>query len=268
MYFADYHTHSSDFSPDGRSAIDEMCRSAVRSGLNELCITDHCEVNGWNGVPYDFMNDEYFEALSEVRERFKEEIHLLIGREVGQATQNRELAAEIAADPRLDFIIGSLHNLTGYEDFYFLDYPDIERCRYLTELYLGELRELILLGGFDVLGHLGYPLRYIRGRAGLDFDYTGYHAEISELYRLLVSEGKGIEVNTSGLRQPFGQTMPSTDLIKLYRQCGGEIVTIGSDAHDARDVGAGVAEGQELLRAAGFKYFTIYRGRKPSFIKL
>jgi len=268
MYLADYHTHTSCFSPDGRSTVDELCQSAVQTGLRELCITDHYDVNGWNGEPYDFSEDEYYETLSEARERYGGELLLLIGREIGQATQNRELAERISSDPRLDFVIGSLHNLAGYDDFYFLDYPDIERCRTLTELYLSELRELILLGGFDVLGHLGYPLRYIRGRAGLDFDYSGYLTEISGLYRLLISSGKGIEVNTSGLRQAFGQTMPSFDLIELYRQCGGEIITIGSDAHAAQDVGAGIAEGQEMLRAAGFEYFTVYRGRKPSFVKL
>jgi histidinol-phosphatase (PHP family) len=267
MYKADYHTHSS-FSPDGEPTIGEMCEAALSAGLQELCVTDHCEVNGWNGKPYDFMDDRYFAELSRAKERYNGRLTLLAGREIGQATQNKTLAAELASDGRLDFVIGSLHNLTGYEDFYFLEYPDISCCKSLAERYFTELRELILLGGFDVLGHLSYPLRYIRGRAGLEFDFSGYASEIADIYRLLINSGKGIEVNTSGLRQPLGQTMPAFDLVKLYRECGGEIVTVGSDAHKAEDIGAGIEEGQDLLRAAGFECFTVFRERKPSFIKL
>jgi histidinol-phosphatase (PHP family) len=270
MYLADCHTHSSCCSPDGVSTIDEICKAAADFGLSEICITEHYDVNGWNGEPYDFDRtvEEYFLSLETARERYGDRLAILAGREIGQATQNKSLAQKAAGDSRLDFVIGSLHNLRGYPDFYFLDYPDVEYCRRLAVLYFEELMEMAALDCFDVLGHLSYPLRYIKGRTDLDFDFSGFHAEISDLYRLLISRGRGIEVNMSGLRQPMGQTMPSFDLIKLYRECGGEIITIGSDAHAAKNLGRGIAEGQELLKAAGFRYFTVYRNRRPSFIKL
>lgn len=267
MYLADYHTHSA-FSMDGQAEIGVLCEAAVEAGLRELCVTDHVEVNGWNGVPYDFPDKAYFEAFEEAKDRFSGKLRLLAGREIGQSTQNTALAASVAAESRLDFRIGSLHNMTGYQDFYFLDYPDVEYCRSLMGLYFEEVGAMIRLGGFEVLGHISYPLRYIRGRAKLDFTFSEYYAEVERIFRQLIESGKGIEINTSGLRQPLGETMPGPDLVKLYRACGGEIVTIGSDAHSAEDIGKGIAEGQEILRRAGFKYFTVFRERKPEFISL
>jgi histidinol-phosphatase (PHP family) len=268
MYPVDYHTHSSYFSPDAASTMEELCEAAISKGVKELAITEHCDVNGWNGVPCDFDEELYFIALDRVREKYEDHLTLVYGLELGQPSQNSELAKRYSSNPKLDFIIGSLHNLNETEDFYFLEYPDIDACRALIERYFIELREMIEFGGFDVLGHISYPLRYIRGRAGLGFDFTEYHSEIADIFRLLIASGMGIELNTSGLRQPFGQTMPTPDIVKLYRECGGEIVTLGSDAHSAQDVGSGIPEGIAILQDAGFRYLTVYKDRKPSFVEI
>lgn len=268
MYKVDYHTHTSLGSPDAISTIDEICMAAISAGISELCITDHNEVNGWNGELYNFMDEQYLSAIEDAKKSYDGRLIVLAGMEIGQATQNSERAAKAACNHRLDFVIGSLHNIAGVPDFYFLEYPDLQTCRDLMDKYFSELRQLILLGGFDVLGHLSYPLRYIRGRAGLDFDFTDYTDVIVEIYKLLISAGKGIEVNMSGLRQPLNQTMPAPNFIKLYRDCGGEIITLGSDAHAAVDIGAGIGQGQEILKEAGFRYQTVYRKRNPDFVIL
>lgn len=268
MYLVDYHTHSSYFSPDAASTMEEMCEAAIAKGVRELAFTEHCDVNGWNGIPCDFDEELYITALDRVKEEYGDRLTVVYGIELGQPTQNSGLAKRYLSSPGLDFIIGSLHNLRGMEDFYLLEYPDMDTCRALMERYFAELREMIGYGGFDVLGHISYPLRYIRGRAGLEFDFSEYTSELSDIFRLLAASGLGIELNTSGLRQPVGQTMPAPDIVRLYRECGGEIITLGSDAHTAGDVGAGISEGIAVLKDAGFKYFTVYKGRKASFVKI
>jgi histidinol-phosphatase (PHP family) len=268
MYLVDYHTHSSDFSPDAVSSMEELCEAAISRGVRELAITEHCDVNGWNGIPCDFDEEPYFAALDKLRLKYGGRLTVVCGLELGQPPQNSELATRYSSNPKFDFIIGSLHNLNGEEDFYFLKYPDAKTCQTLMERYFTELREMIVFGGFDVLGHISYPLRYIRGRDGLDFDFSGYTAELEDIFRLLAASGMGIELNTSGLRQPIGETMPVPDIVGLYRRCGGEIITLGSDAHAARDVGTGIAEGISVIRDAGFKYLTVYKNRKASFIKI
>jgi histidinol-phosphatase (PHP family) len=268
MYLVDYHTHSSYFSPDGRSTMEELCEAAIARGISELCVTEHCDVNGWDGKPCELDDDSYYDMLDRMRGIYGERLIILSGLELGQPTQNMDLARRYASNPRLDFIIGSLHNLEGFEDFYFLEYPDEESCRPLISRYFSEQYEMVEKADFDVLGHIGYPLRYIQGRAGISFDVSEFTEEIIELFRVLVREGKGIELNTSGLRQPYGKTMPTPDLVKLYRECGGEIITLGSDSHIARDIGAGIKEGMEILEAAGFTHFTVYRRREPQFVRI
>ena len=268
MYLVDYHTHSSYFSLDAQSTMEELCESAIFRGISELCITEHCDVNGWDGQPCEFDDDSYYNMLDRMRGMYGERLTVLSGLELGQPTQNEELADRYSKNPRLDFIIGSLHNLDGIEDFYFLKYPDEDYCRSLIERYFIEQREMVELADFDVLGHIGYPLRYMQSREGINIDFSEFTDEIVSLFRSLAQAGKGIELNTSGLRQPFGKTLPTPDLVKLYRECGGEIITLGSDAHIARDIGAGITEGKEILSAAGFNYLTVYRSRQPQFIKI
>ncbi len=267
MFFADYHTHS-HLSPDGENTIAELCRSAIGAGLSELCITDHSDVNGWNGTPYDFPLEEFFVEFAEAKEEFGGRLKLISGSEVGQATQNKEAAQKLYRDPRYDFIIGSLHNLADELDFYLLPYPDMDTCHSYIRRYFAELLDFVNFTGFDVLGHLSYPLRYMRGRGSMDIDFSGYYDEIRTIFKALIENGNGIEINTSGLRQELGSTMPSPDLVKLYRECGGEIITVGSDAHQAHHIGAGIREGYDILRSSGFKYVTVYSKREPKFIKI
>ncbi|MPN15026.1 hypothetical protein SDC9_162355 [bioreactor metagenome] len=88
------------------------------------------------------------------------------------------------------------------------------------------------------------------------------------MFKILREKGRGIELNTSGMRQKLGEPMPPVSLLKLYRDCGGEIVTVGSDAHRSCDVGKGIPQGYDMLKEAGFSYVTIYKQRKPEFIRL
>ena len=43
--------------------------------------------------------------------------------------------------------------------------------------------------------------------------------------------GKGIELNTGGFKYGLGHPNPCEDIIKRYKELGGEIITLGSDAH-------------------------------------
>ena len=94
-----------------------------------------------------------------------------------------------------------------------------------------------------------------------------YRDELSAIYRALIGQGRGIEINVSGLRH--GHTSyPNASALALYRELGGEIITLGSDAHAPEDAGIGIREGAELLRSLGFRYYAVYDRRKPSFLPL
>ena len=251
MFLADYHTHSA-FSHDGHDGFPAMLAVAERTGLCDLCVTDHCDI----GLSRPFLARERYEAYLAARNG--SHVKLLLGVELGEAIHNIARAEEAIAAVPYDFIIGSLHELRGEQDFYHLRCDSAEEYHRLLKRYFAELLELAEWGRFDVLAHLNYPLRYTPWCAGF---LPRYEEEIRGLFKILRDTGKGIELNMSG-GPPFG------DILALWRECGGEIVPVGSDAHRAADVGKNIAAGLELLRGAGFRYVAAFEQRMVRYEKI
>jgi histidinol-phosphatase (PHP family) len=281
MNLIDCHTHT-QFSVDSDADIVGMIERAIELGLSAYAITDHCECTRW--FPEDHYPDvttyRYFDfgtdfensvsAVTKLKEKYDGKLNLICGVEMGQATQQPDIAERIINDERLDFVIASLHQLPDTEDFSFIDYTKYteDGIYDLLERYFKEIYEICKWGKFDVLGHLTYTLRYIKGNFGFDADISRYDDIIAESFRAIIQNGCGIEINTSGLRQAYGDTFPSLKYIKLYRELGGEIISVGSDSHTIEDLGKGVRTGAELAATAGFKYLCCFKRRKPVFIEI
>ena len=91
---------------------------------------------------------------------------------------------------------------------------------------------------------------------------------IETILKKLIDKGKGIEINTAGLRYGMGAPNPDLPVLKLYHDLGGEIITVGSDAHKPEDVAVYHKQAYQNLNEAGFRYYTIFKNRKPQFINL
>lgn len=269
MYLADYHTHSR-ISPDARRSMTEMAEAAIAAGLDELCFTDHMEPVGWGLTTpresYDWaaLSAEFAAAQEAVGNR----IQLRLGVELGDvpwAVDNTERLLSQA--PPLDFMIGSIHMLSGQYngiDLYFYDPSDETEARRGLADYLGQVRKLAQWGKFSVLGHLTLPLRYLNENRGFHLSFDGFEAEIEEILRLLIQKGCGIELNTNRGNTP----LPDGKWLRMYRRLGGEIITLGTDAHNRRYVGCAIREGQELLRQCGFARFCTFRNMRPIWHEL
>lgn len=271
------HTHNS---PDGENeSVLCRCARAAELGIGVLAVTDHCEVNRFfslahygvepNGYDtYDFGRD--FELSMQENTAAKEHapagVKLLCGIELGQATHQLALAEHVYADVRLDFVIGSMHQLPDWDDFAFLDYSRVDAAALFHE-NLQEIARLAQTDTYDVLGHITYALRYMAA-AGIHLELAPYREELAEIFRIVISKGKGIEINTSGLRQAYGDTFPNLECLKLYRELGGEILTIGSDAHSNLDLGKGISQGLDIARAAGFTRIAYFEKHEPQFLSL
>ncbi|HIT19001.1 MAG TPA: histidinol-phosphatase HisJ family protein [Candidatus Fimivivens faecavium] len=262
----DSHVHSFR-SFDAKDSAEALCEAAIRAGLAGISITDHCDVGRYKLDDWrERLRDSCFDAEL-ARKRYAGRLTVTTGIELGQPLEEPSAANEALRANRFDFILASVHNIRGYEDFYFLDYRklDVEK---LLERYFEELYEMTQWGRFDVLAHLTYPLRYI-ARAGLPQPDLGrYEERFRAIFLMLAQKGMGLEVNTSGLRQAAKASFPGLRELKLFRACGGEIVTLGSDAHEAKVVGSHIRDGVKLLREAGFGYQAFYRNRTPMMIKL
>lgn len=274
----DLHSHSKN-SPDADHSVMDMCNQAKSLGLSAYAITDHfeCKNDNW----YDKKSDgtkiilasfkDIFENsmkdIEEAKNNFGDSIEIISGIELGEPVQNYERATKYATDERLDFVIASDHEVGNHEDFYFLDYEKEDINRLMT-MYFDEIYDICKWNKFDVLGHLTLPLRYITGENGIKVDMKPYMDKIRESFKILVQNGKGIEINTSGLRQKLGDFLPSFEYVKMFRELGGEVLTIGSDSHCKEDIGKGIKEGMEMARHAGFKYMCYFKKHKPTFVKI
>lgn len=267
----DFHVHS-NISMDCKTTMEDALLAALEKGINILCFTDHCD-------PCDAMHpgrlrkeaffdwQESFAEIQRMRERYGDKIEILHGMELGEIAMDKKRTSIWASTPGLDFVLGSVHVLPKRQDFYYLKYRDLDHCKQLMEEYLQENIRVAQANVADVIAHVGYLNRYA-SRQGFYVELREYEGLLRQLFSVLISHGKGIEINTSGLRGTTKEAFPDFDTLKLYRACGGEIITIGSDAHFAKDVGAGWDEAKALLQQAGFQYFTIFRQRKPEFILL
>jgi histidinol-phosphatase (PHP family) len=280
MHIIDCHTHTS-ISPDGNGNIDILCEKAKEIPLDVLAVTEHCEVNRFFSYAYYgetprnefeiyFDNKVFENAMRELDKKKKDikGLKLISGIELGQVNADFGLSDIIIRDKRLDFTIASLHELLGMQDFAFLEYKDLSDCCQLFDEYLNQLIDIARWGKYDVLGHLTYPLRYMCGEQGFSVDIKKFSEKTDKILKAVIENNKGIEINTSGLRQLYGQTFPTIDIIRRYKELGGVNISVGSDAHKASDLASGVSTGIKILKDAGFDKVTYFENHTPQYLNI
>ena len=255
----DYHSHT-DFSDDSSSTMDEMIQGAIQKGIKELAITDHYDPD-YPDPNYPFEVDfvQYHSALLAAEQNYAPKIKIVKGLEIGiQDGPTLAKCKAAATNFQYDFLIGSFHSFNG-ADLYTTNYSEMEQDQILPSFYAYVYRCLKEFSDFDVLGHLNVIDRYLN----LERDYTQSLFIIEEILKLIIEKGKGIEINTSSYRYGLnGRTHPTKEILQLYKDLGGEILTIGSDAHRPSDLLFHFEEGVAFAERHGFKYFSTFENRK------
>ena len=262
----DNHIHTNN-SRDSFYSFASMCNEAINKGVSIITITDHCEVNEYIEEGYDKSIRNSIKEINEAKEMFHNQIEVLAGIELGQAIQDISAANDILKIENVDFILASVHNIKNMDDFYYMDYKE-DTVYNILDIYFDEILKVIEWGNFDSLAHLTYPLRYILRNSSINIDISKCYNHIDIILKALVNNRKALEINTSGLRQQINTTLPNLDIIKRFRQFGGEFITIGSDAHKPEDIGKGIKEGISVAKEAGFSCITVYRNREPHRIEI
>ena len=244
-----------------------MVRAAVSAGLREFCVTDHCDLLDGEGCPvaaFDWPAAR--EQYRTVKAALGSRLTLCLGLELGSAPYEPAVARTILKEggDELDFVLGSLHNWIGAEgniDLGSSDYSgDPALARKAVDAALTYTWALVTQypDCYDSLAHIIYPLRYIR-RDGIDLSFADWEDRVRAIFTEVARTDHALEVNTRRGRD-LDYWPP---LLRWFRECGGELVTVGSDAHRPQDVAKGIPEALELLKAAGFDYVTTFAGRKP-----
>lgn len=263
----DYHIHTC-FSGDSDTPVAEMYNKALSLGVSEICITDHIDYD-YPEEPdlFLFDVDEYFSVLTEFKKHQTAELPVKIGVELGLQPHLADRHRDFVQAYPFDFVIGSSHVLDMsdpyYPSFWEGKKPDLVIRRYFESI----LENIRAFSGFDVYGHLDYIVRYCPDKSFV-YCCDTYMDIIDECLRELISRGKGIEVNTAGLKYGLGHPNPHETVLRRYRELGGEILTVGSDAHKPEHLAWDFKKIPDLLKACGFQYITTFTQHRPEFHKL
>jgi histidinol-phosphatase (PHP family) len=262
---SDFHLHS-HYSGDCQVPMDQMIETAIQLGIDRLCFTEHHDLDYYPHSSIDFTLDieSYIQGLSENKLRFQNQIELLCGIELGMQPHLHSTLDLLVNSHEFDFVLASNHlanRIDVYEKIYF-------ETRSQYKGYLDYLEDILSnvkgFQNYDVYAHLDYVIRYgdFENKKMLYKDFTEV---LDAILKQLIIDGKGIEVNTSGYRYNLGEPHPSREILKHYKSLGGEIITIGSDAHQTRHLMNHFDDAHQLLREVGFNYFTTFVKRVPQF---
>lgn len=260
----DSHIHSK-FSTDSHMEAIDACQRAVEIGLEGLVFTDH--------VDFDFPDfddnllidlDQYFEFFRKLQNNWKEKLDIRIGIEIGFQPHLLFQINEVLNKYKFDFVINSVH-IIDHMDPYTGEFFRGKTQHQAYERYLQEiLYSITSYDDFDIIGHIGYVARY-GAFEDKPLKYKDYSDIIDEILIAAITKGKGIELNTSGLRSDLHSPIPGYDVFDRYFELGGEIVTIGSDSHFVDHIGHSFKEAIDYLKNIGFKHVVHYEGKKPVF---
>ncbi|WP_343008796.1 histidinol-phosphatase HisJ family protein [Clostridium celatum] len=264
MYLVDYHMHSNN-SFDSKETVASVCEAAIVKGIKEICFTEHFSVK--EGLKsHGFLNlKKYSDEIAECRRRFKDELIIRVGLEICEPHENEEELNAIIENLPLDFVLGSIHNINFNTGL--ITYMSQNDKHESYRRYFEEVNKVCTSPYIDIVAHLDLMKRYAFNTHGR-YEFNEYKELIEDVLKNIIKSGKGIEVNTSTLRSIVNETMPGEDILRLYYDLGGRIITVGSDAHKCEDVGAGIEESISMLKAIGFNEIYTFENRQAIAIEI
>jgi len=268
----DLHVHST-CSIDGASTIEEYAAQAEGLGLAEVGFCEHVDLD-----PRDrgcgYLDPERYDREMEVARSVARDVVLRQGVEITyQSGLQASLETWLAGHP-WDYVIASVHLLDYADGWAIISEPEAMGAYFASHTerqayspYFAELLRAARSGLGDVLGHLDLVKRYGIRQYG-PLDPAAFEEEIREVLGAAAQRGMGLEINTSGLRQSPGETYPALVVLRWFRELGGEILTVGSDAHHADGLGSGIVQAQALAREAGFRAIATFEKRRVHWVDL
>ncbi len=255
----DYHVHS-NYSADAHATMEEMCRSAISRGIPEIGFAEHYDLHP-DEKPRDWLRlDPWLSDLERCRALFEGDLTIRAGIEIGEPHLfASELRSMLARAP-FDYAIGSLHwvGRSGVFDAAFYQRPADEAFR----LYFEELERMTRSCECDILGHFDVPVRTAYDTYGC-YDPRRYESLIRRVLRNCVERGIVLEINSSALRRAANILLPGSDILTWYVEMGGDLVTLGSDAHRPDQLAAHLDIALMTAKAAGIRHIAQFCRRNP-----
>ena len=287
--FADYHIHC-EFSDDSRELMEKQIEKAIELGLDEICFTDHVDYGikkDWeegdiewrsgDGINYDVSDKdplanvnypEYFGKLLRMKETYKDRISIKQGLEFGIQSITIPQFEKLynRYEEQLDFVLLSIHMINNLE-FWTQDFQKGKTQKQYNEEYYKEILNVMKqFRHYNVLAHLDLIVRYDKNGV---YPFEEVKDIIAEILKTVIADGKGIELNTSSWHYGLKDTQPSRAILKLYKDLGGKIITVGSDAHSTKYLADHIKDAYHILKdEIGFEEICTFKHMSPSFYKL
>ena len=268
MYYPDHHVHC-NFSPDSQTSPEAQIERAMELGMPAICFTDHMDYDYPEeaGILFDLNPEIYLPVMHRLTRQYAGRIDVRTGVEIGLEIAYQDQILSYIQSHDWDFVIGSIH-LSDRKDPYLPSYFAGRSSKEAYHRYFETTLECLQAfpPAYDIFGHLDYVFRC--GDRCVTNAWAEWPDLIDEILRQIVQQGLGLDVNTGGMKNGLPMQHPHDDILRRYRELGGELITLGSDAHKPVNLGDHFPELGEKLKALGFKYAASYKKRKPEFYPL
>lgn len=257
----DFHIHS-EYSIDSKTSMEEMVLSAIEKNLKSICFTDHVDFESTvQKIDFVFRTGDYFRNINQVKYKYMKSIEVLGGVEIGVQPHLIHRYDKFIEENDFDFVLMSIHAVDKLDVSFDKFTHGMKPIDAITKYYEDMYKCIKTFNNYNVLGHLDYIDRYFEDFSTIP-KYEEYSYMVEDILKLLIENGKGIEINTAGMRYGLSYFHPKLQILKLYKELGGEIITVGSDAHFPEDIGYGYRTVEKMLRDLGYKYIYIFKNRK------
>ncbi len=273
----DQHMHS-EFSTDSDAPMEEMIKKAISLGLEGITFTDHIDYHfpdryaeslGANPPLFTFDLPKYRIKIQELKEKYKDQIQISTGVELGLKPDAYEKNLEVSQMDCFDFIIGSIHLIQDYDPYYpdFWEKYGVNTC---LSLYLDATLEALPTFQdlkINTLGHLDYATRYVPEGRPANF-YSQFQDKIHSILDYLIQNEIALEINSSGYKNGGNAPNPDYEILEAYYKRGGRKITFGSDAHEPQRIAQFFDKILPRVKEIGFTHYEVYQKKIPTKIPL
>lgn len=286
--YADYHLHC-EYSDDSNEPMENQIQQAIALGLDEMCFTDHVDY----GIKRDWDDPEgiivrhaiehgkevdlvlanvnypkYFEALNMYQKKYASSISIKKGLEFGIQSITVDAYEKLYAlyQDELDFALFSMHQVNNLE-FWTQDFQKRKTQKEYNDEYYKEIYQTMqMFHHYSCLAHLDLLARYDEN--GI-YPFENEKDIIAEILKCAIQDEKGIEINTSSWKYGLKDTQPSRAILKLYKDLGGKIITVGSDAHETKYLASHIKDAYAILKnEIGINEICTFDHMQPIFHKI
>ena len=262
----DLHLHS-EFSFDSYTDPEENIKAAIRNNIKIMAFTDHMDNFCQNDRDISFDLKDYFSTIYKFREKYKNQIKILAGVEVGLAYENSDKINQFIDENPFDFIIGSIHAVEFKDIWSNRKIIEKNPKYYFRKYYQYMLESIKSCKNFSVLGHIDYIDRYIKDKSVIP-DFSFYEDLIEEILKELIKTNRGIEYNPAGFRNDLSYANPKDKILEKYMNLGGKIITLGSDSHYPDTISYKINDGIKHLKYLGYKNISYFENKREKIIEI